>query len=233
MIKHPVLFCLLITMASPALSSDCVILLHGLARVSNAMGELETKLQRAGYEVANINYPSRRHSVPELADMAIGEGLGLCSEKASGKVHFVVHSMGGILLRYYLSVHELPDLGRAVMLGTPNQGAELVDHLRDWPGFSILGPGAISLGTGDDGIVHEIGAVDFELGVIAGNININPLASLLLKSDSDSVVTVESTRVEGMKEHLVLPVIHTTMMRNNKLIDHAIHFLKTGNFIPL
>lgn len=232
MIKHSILFCLLAIVASPALSKDCVILLHGLARVSNAMGELETKLNRAGYEVANINYPSRKHSVPELADMAIEEGLATCNEKTDEKIHFVVHSMGGILLRYYLSTHELPKLGRSVMLGTPNQGAELVDHLRSWPGFSILGPGAVSLGTDENGIVHEMGAVDFELGVIAGNININPLASLLLKSDSDSVVTVESTRIDGMKEHLVLPVIHTTMMRNNRLIDHAIHFLKTGNFIP-
>jgi hypothetical protein len=107
-----------------------------------------------------------------------------------------------------------------------------VDRLRNWPGFSLLGPGAKSLGTDASGIVRELGPVDFELGIIAGDTNINPLASLLLESENDSIVTVESTRVEGMQEHLVLPVIHTTMMRNNDLIDHVIHFLKTGNFIP-
>ena len=226
----PIVFTLMFS--ASALGNECVILLHGLARVSNGMSELATKLQRSGYEVANIGYPSRKFSVPELAESAIGEGLQSCSEKTDGKVNFVVHSMGGILLRYYLSVNDLPNLGRSVMLGTPNQGAQLVDRLRGWPGFSLLGPGAYSLGTAEDGIVHEIGAVEFELGVIAGNVNINPLAGLLLNSESDSVVRVESTKVEGMKEHLVLPVIHTTMMRNNRVIDHAIHFLKTGNFIP-
>lgn len=227
-----IVFLLAILATNAAQASDCVVLLHGLARVSNAMHELEVKLGRSGYAVANINYPSRKHSVPVLAEMALDEGLRSCRERGDGQIHFVVHSMGGILLRYYLSQNEVPELGRSVMLGTPNKGAELVDRLHGWPGFSLLGPGAKSLGTDASGIVHELGPVDFELGIIAGDTNINPLASLLLDSENDSIVTVESTRVEGMQEHLVLPVIHTTMMRNNDLIDHVIHFLKTGNFIP-
>ena len=225
-------FLALMLMTNTVQASDCVVLLHGLARVSNAMNELEVKLGRAGYSVANINYPSRKHAVPELAEMAVGDGLEQCRRVSEGKIHFVVHSMGGILLRYYLSQNEVPDLGRSVMLGTPNQGAELVDRLHGWPGFSLLGPGARSLGTDAMGIVNELGPIEFELGVIAGDVNINPLASLFLDSDNDSIVTVESTRVEGMQEHLVLPVIHTIMMRDNELIDHVIHFLKLGNFIP-
>lgn len=225
-------FLLALLATSPVYASDCVVLLHGLARVSNAMHELEVKLGRSGYAVANINYPSRKHPVPVLARMALNDGLEACRDSSDGRIHFVVHSMGGILLRYYLAENDIPELGRSVMLGTPNQSAELVDRLRSWPGFSLLGPGAKSLGTDASGIVRELGPVDFELGIIAGDTNINPLASLLLESENDSIVTVESTRVEGMQEHLVLPVIHTTMMRNNDLIDHVIHFLKTGNFIP-
>ncbi len=211
---------------------ECVVLLHGLARVSNSMSELERKLQRAGYTTANINYPSRKYSIPELADDAVGRGVSLCVEQNAGSIHFVAHSLGGILVRQYLSSNDLPQLGRAVMLGTPNQGAGIVDEIRAWPGFGLLGPSAKALGTDSGSIIHELGPVEFELGVIAGNVSINPLGGVLLGESNDSVVTVESTKVTGMKQHLVLPVIHTIMMRNNDVIDHTIHFLKTGNFIP-
>ncbi|MCG8414803.1 MAG: hypothetical protein MI746_11350 [Pseudomonadales bacterium] len=229
-----VLISLLYSIVAPTAlaAEECVVLLHGLARVSNSMSELATKLQRAGYTTANINYPSRRYSIPELADDAVGRGVQQCTDQGATSIHFVAHSLGGILVRQYLHVNELPELGRAVMLGTPNQGAGIVDEIRGWPGFGLLGPSAKALGTDSGGIIHELGPVEFELGVIAGNVSINPLGGVLLGESNDSVVTVESTKVTGMKEHLVLPVIHTIMMRNNDVIDHTIHFLKTGQFIP-
>ena len=217
---------------SLAQNDECVVLLHGLARVSNSMSELETKLQRAGYSTSNINYPSRRFSIPELADDAVGRGVAACNEQDASKINFVAHSLGGILVRQYLHDNELPQMGRAVMLGTPNGGASIVDEIKNWPGFGLLGPSARELGTDAAGIVHELGPVEFELGVIAGNVSVNPFGGLLIGEANDSVVSVASTRVEGMKEHLVMPVIHTLMMRDNEVIDHTIHFLKTGQFIP-
>ena len=180
----------------------------------------------------NINYPSRRHGVAELAADAVGRGLEGCRQEQAETIHFIAHSLGGILLRQYLTTDEIPELGRAVMLGTPNQGAKIVDGLEGLPLFGFLGPSARELKAGEGGVVEELGPVDFELGVIAGDVSINPFGALLMGESNDSVVTVESTRVEGMTEHIVLPVIHTTMMRNNTVIDHAIHFLKTGQFIP-
>ncbi len=215
-----------------AMEQECVVLLHGLARVSNSMSELENRLQQAGYSTSNINYPSRRFSIPELADDAVGRGVADCISQNASKINFVAHSLGGILVRQYVQQHELPQIGRVVMLGTPNNGANIVDEVKNWPGFGLLGPGARELGTDSAGIVHDLGPVDFELGVIAGNVSVNPLGRLLIGEANDSVVSVASTRVEGMKEHLVMPVIHTLMMRDNKVIDHAIHFLKTGQFIP-
>lgn len=212
---------------------ECVVLLHGLARVSNSMSELDTKLQRAGYSTSNINYPSRQNSIPELADEAVGRGVSSCEEQQASSIHFVAHSLGGILVRHYLRKNDLRNLGRVVMLGTPNQGAEIVDQIKTWPGFGFLGPSAKALGTDANGIVNNLGPVDFELGVIAGNVSVNPLGKLLMGKTNDSVVTVESTKIDGMKAHIILPVIHTIMMRNNTVIDHTIHFLKTGEFMPL
>lgn len=210
---------------------DCVVLLHGLARVSNSMGELQEKLSNSGYHAVNINYPSRKHSVDVLADDAIGRGLDSCLDAAT--VHFVTHSLGGILVRYYVENKPIENLGRVVMLGPPNQGSEIVNGMLKVPGFKFFGgPTGTALGAGAGHIPAALGPVEFDLGVIAGSTNINPLTPLFISGQNDSIVSVQSTKVEGMNEHIVLPVTHTFMMRNNEVIDNVIHYLKTGSFIP-
>lgn len=214
-------------------SVECVVLLHGLARVSNSMAELERKLRRATYEVINISYPSRSHPIDALATDAVGRGITQCRGRQADTINFVTHSLGGILLRQYLQHEPIKELGRVVMLGPPNQGSELVDGLLPVPGFKLFGgPAGVSLGTGNTSLVASLGAVDFDLGVIAGDTNVNPLNVFLISGPNDSIVSVESTKVEGMNDHRVLPVIHTFMMRDNEVIDEAIHYLKTGAFIP-
>ena len=231
MLKQLTLLSLLVVMPS-SLVAECVVLLHGLGRLSNSMSELETKLAPAGYSVANIKYPSRSHPIDALAVDAIGRGLTQCRSKGSGEIHFITHSLGGILLRYYLSQNTIPELGRVVMLGPPNQGSEIVDGLLPLPGFGFIGgPAGVALGTGEGSIIDSLGPVEFDLGVIAGSTNINPLEFLFIAGPSDSIVSIESTKVRGMNAHMVLPVTHTFMMRNNEVIEQAIHYLKTGSFI--
>ena len=222
----------LLVVLPPSLVAECVVLLHGLGRLSNSMSELETKLAPAGYSVANIKYPSRSHPIDVLAVDAIGRGLTQCRGERKSEIHFITHSLGGILLRYYLSQNTIPELGRVVMLGPPNQGSEIVDGLLPLPGFGFIGgPAGVALGTGEGSIIESLGPVDFNLGIIAGSTNINPLEFLFIAGPSDSIVSIESTKVRGMNAHIVLPVTHTFMMRNNEVIEQAIHYLKTGSFI--
>ena len=222
----------LLVVLPPSLVAECVVLLHGLGRLSNSMSELETKLTPAGYSVANIKYPSRSHPIDVLAVDAIGRGLTQCRGERKSEIHFITHSLGGILLRYYLSQNTIPELGRVVMLGPPNQGSEIVDGLLPLPGFGFIGgPAGVALGTGEGSIIDSLGPVDFNLGIIAGSTNINPLEFLFIAGPSDSIVSIESTKVRGMNAHIVLPVTHTFMMRNNEVIEQAIHYLKTGSFI--
>lgn len=232
MVRAITLFVVLVALPIAA-GADCVILLHGLGRVSNSMSELETKLVPAGYRVANIMYPSRSHPIDVLAKDAIGRGLAQCeSDGSREEIHFITHSLGGILLRYYLTENTISNLGRVVMLGPPNQGSKIVDGLLPVPGFGFIGgPAGVALGTGEGSIIASLGPIEFDLAVIAGDTNINPLEFLFIAGPSDSIVSVESTKVEGMNAHKVLPVTHTFMMRNNEVIDQAIHYLKTGSFI--
>lgn len=225
------LFIFLLSPISLARSQECVILLHGLARVSNSMAELEDKLNKAGYSAISINYPSRKYKIDVLARDAVGRGITECGNLDT--VHFVTHSLGGILVRHYLEHSTIENLGRVVMLGPPNQGSEIVNGMLGVPGFKVFGgPTGIALGSGEGHIPDSLGPVEFDLGVIAGNTNINPLSLLFIEGENDSIVSVESTKVEGMNAHLVLPVTHTFMMRNNEVVDNVIHYLKVGSFIP-
>lgn len=217
--------------APPARSGECVVLLHGLARSANSLLLMEWRLKRSGYKVVNVDYPSKEATIEDLADRAIPASLHQCRD--SEVVHFVTHSMGGILLRYYMNRVAKPParLGRTVMLAPPNQGSPVVDQMVDVPGFEFWnGIAGMQLGTGEDGLPAQLGPVNFPLGVIAGDQSISPIFSSLIDGPNDGKVSVESTKVRGMTDHIVLPVTHTFMMNNPKVFEQVLHFLKNGSF---
>ncbi len=211
--------------------SECVILLHGLARTYLSMQCMQSALQKQGYFVANVNYPSRKLPIAELATIAIEAGLNKCHQQNLQNIHFATHSLGGILVRQYSEQQVICGLQRVVMLGPPNQGSEAVDKLKNVPGYTLVnGPAGQQLGTSDDDLPKKLGPVDFELGVIAGKRSLNPILSSLLTGQDDGKVAVENTRVEGMKDFIILPITHTFMMRNKQTIRQTLYFLEHGYF---
>jgi len=208
-----------------------VILLHGLGRSSRSMATIEKSLSSLGYRVVNVDYPSTKHPIEFLADEILNDIVEPYSMHSQSKIHFVTHSMGGIVVRYYLKNHKLPNLGRVVMISPPNQGSELVDSLSDSYFFNKLnGPAGRQLGTEKDSFPLSLGSVDFELGVIAGNRSFNPLYSLIVPGPDDGIVSVERTKVAGMKDFLVLPRSHVFIMRSEDVIKQVIHFIEHGAF---
>jgi triacylglycerol lipase len=221
---------LLVTIPSSH-ATEGVILLHGLARTEKSMRDMADALRCAGYTVLNVDYPSRSATVTDLSESVISQALANPTLAGVQRIHFVTHSMGGILVRSYLTRHEIKNLGRVVMLGPPNQGSEVVDHLGDLAIFSAInGPAGRELGTGADSLPNRLGPVGFELGVIAGDRSINWINSLMIDGPDDGKVSVARTRVEGMKEHLVLHVTHPYLMENEQVIAQALHFLREGRF---
>ncbi len=209
--------------------SACVVLLHGLIRSDSSMKKLETELVNENFTVINVNYPSRDHPIEVLAEKAIDPALNQCGLEKD--IHFVTHSLGGILVRQYLSQHEIRKLKHVVMLGPPNQGSEVVDKLGNFPGFHFVnGDAGLQLGTGELSAPNKLGKAEFDVGIIAGTRSINWILSMLIPNTDDGKVSVDRTKLEGMNDHIEMPVTHPFMMKNEDVIAQVIHYLRYGNF---
>ena len=213
-------------------TTECVVLLHGLNRSWRAMEPMAAALHEAGFSTANVDYPSQAGTVEVLAPMAVNTGLVECRQAGAERIHFVTHSIGGILLRYAHAESPIPDLGRVVMLGPPNQGSELVDKTRDWPTAELFsGEAGLQLGTDADSIPTQLGPVDFEVGIIAGTGSINFIMSAMLPDPNDGKVSVESTRVDGMDDFMLVGNSHHYITESEIVIQNTVSFLRTGFFI--
>ncbi|HSH46653.1 MAG TPA: hypothetical protein VK966_12485, partial [Longimicrobiales bacterium] len=158
----------------------------------------------------------------------VAAALAACC--AGARLHFVTHSLGGILVRAYAAEHGAERIGRVVMLSPPNHGSEVVDRLEGVPFLErVLGPAAVQLGTGD-GVPDLLGPPEFELGIITGDASLNPLFSWWIPGPDDGKVSVASARLEGADDFLVLPANHTFIMREDEVVRQILAFLETGAF---
>ena len=224
----------LLVLSLPAYSAatqECVIVLHGLGRTAFSMSLIEDALVSENYLVWNEGYPSTSGDIKELSETAITDGLDFCDQNKTATVHFVTHSLGGILVRQYLQHHTISNLGRVVMLSPPNHGSEVADLLKDYTIYQfVLGPAAQQLGTDKGGLTEQLGPVKGEIGIITGVSSSDPWFSPVIPGEDDGKVSVESAKLEEMSDFITVPNGHTFIMRDDTVIRQILHFLREGMF---
>ena len=213
------------------MTGKAVILLHGISRSSKSMSTMAEALEDADYTVINMDYPSTRIKLHESADY-LHQMLG--SLEGIEEINLVSWSMGGLLVRAYLQNHPQdrdPRIHRMVMLGTPNQGAEMANLLKSNSAYKlIMGPAGQELIADPDGTIANLPVPDFEFAIIAGARGNDSGWNPFVPGDDDGTVSVESTKLAGARDFMTVNALHSFISSNPDTIDAVKRFFETGAF---
>jgi pimeloyl-ACP methyl ester carboxylesterase len=217
-------------LSDSAPDKDYVVVLHGIVRTYRSMRSLTKFLEANGYSVLNVDFPSTRIPLESLIEH-INQQVTVFNRDHQRKIHFVGYSLGGLLARGVIRRHRPPNLGRVVQLAPPNQGSEVADFWKNNFLFKwIFGLAGQDLGAKEKRFARILGPVDYELGVIAGNRTWDPISSAMISGPNDGKVSVESTKVTGFVDHIIIPATHTFIIYNREAWNQTIHFLECGKF---
>ena len=214
----------------PPDGAEAVVVVHGLGRTAASMTILVSRLKNAGFRVHSFGYPSTSEPMEALVDRLQAEVSQCCGTEAE-TVHFVTHSMGGVLVRSHLSQQPEAHRGRVVMLSPPGQGSEIIDAFADSPLLqSLVGPAASRLRTDSTGIASQLGPVRFSLGIVTGDRSLSPIGSWLIPGPDDGKVGVDQAMVDGATDFRVVSATHTFIMNRRDVAEEVVHFLRQGRF---
>ena len=203
---------------------ESVLLIHGLWLNGLAMLYLNHALERQGYAPDTFDYHSMRGTLAEHV-AALAERV---RHTPGDVVHLVAHSLGGIVALSYLGGTHDARVRRAVLLGSPVRGSEAARTLARWPAGDWLLGRSIDIWLSEFRARLDTGA---SVGAIAGSTPFG-LGSVFmhLPGPSDGVVMVEETRLEGLADHIVLPLSHSGMLVSDELAQQVACFLREGRF---
>ena len=201
-----------------------VITIHGLGRTSRCFNEAYKYFK--GHRCIGIDYPSILSTIHISAMKYVAPVL----REQTRPVNILTHSMGGILLRYYLKHYNLPQGSRVVMLAPPNKGSEVIDFMYKANIHHLTGLSGPELSTSSK-LLEDLGPIeDVETGIIAGNWTSLITGDCFFDRPNDGKVAVGSTKLEGMKDHIVMPYSHTNIMKKPDVLQQAHYFYIHGRF---
>ena len=213
---------------------ETVICIHGMGRTRFSMAPMACFFKKQGYHTVNKSYKSRSNTVDEVSTAYFKSLIPPLSNNGElgGKVHFITHSLGGILLRQYLQHHKLPEGSRIIMLAPPNRGSHVTDKYQKsaWYKLALGTKSAQQLSSREDSLVRQLKAITHEVGIIAGNKSADPWFNHCFPGEHDGKVAVSHTTLDEMTDFLVAPTNHTFLMRDPAIQQQCLHFIKHGIF---
>jgi len=206
-----------------------------MARSHRAMTEMEEGLNAAGYCTVNLDYPSTDLSIEEIAATSLPKAIESCNHFNPSAIHFVTHSLGGIIVRQLLATSRPQNLGKVVMLSPPNRGSTATDTLKEWWFYDWLnGPAGQQLSTDSHSLPNRLGPAEFPLGIITGDRHafFDFWLSKIIPGPDDGKVGVEQAKLAGMTDFLVVHESHPFIMNAPDVVAQTCFFLKNGRFAP-
>lgn len=213
--------------------NECVILIHGMGRTPRSMSEMQDYLTAAGFHTVNLGYPSTSKNIEQIAADYFPAAIEQCLQFQPSSIHFVSHSLGGIVLRTVFKNQKPEKMGRVVMLSPPNQGSEVTDALKDWWLNKWLnGPAGQQLSTNKNSHPNQLGPVDYPVGIITGDHHyfFDFWFSSIIPGPDDGKVSVARAPVEGMSDFLVVHETHPFIMDAEYVQEETLYFLKNEIF---
>jgi triacylglycerol lipase len=211
-------------------SAEHVLLVHGLAETAAWMRPLSAALRLDGFRTYAMDYPSTTATIQELTDNYLHHEIEKLATAPT--LHIVTHSMAAVMLRYYLQTRSIPNLGRIVMIAPGHAGSRMLTYLNRIPLYpAVMGPASLQSADDEKCFACTLpDALDQDYGIIAGCVPLDPLAWFVIQEPNDGRVTVESTRLGGMRDHLVLPTSHDMILFDPIAITQTREFLRRGKF---
>jgi hypothetical protein len=218
-----------------------VVLVHGFMRSGASMVPMALGLRRRGFVTRLVSQWNFSTEIPDLADglfarvMRMRDVVGRTGGYVPD-VHFVTHSMGGVVVRSMLSRHEISGPNRIVMLAPPNHGSRLAARMHErwrfpWGDFDPLR----KLMPGELGSCHTAGDPDAEIGVIAGTADRGGGFPFSMSGPPggglhDGKITLDEARLDSAADFIVVRRGHTFIMVSAEVIEQTAAFLRDGHF---
>ena len=225
----------------PPMKGKAVIVLHGICGTRLHMSKISQFLETSGrYEVFNVSYPTTQKEIAEHA-----KTLAKIIDDLDGieELNFVGHSMGNVVIRYYLNdlktaeaansgkAKKHPKFNRFVMLAPPNHGSGLARYFSENLLYkSVTGDSGRQLGHDWSQLESHLATPDFEFGIIAGGKGDDKGYNPMLSGDNDGVLGVETTKLAGAKDFIVIPALHPFLQNDSLALVYTLRFLKEGSF---
>lgn len=212
---------------------ELAVILHGIGMSPARMMFLNWGLRHAGFDTLNLSYPSLKKNIEDCAKV-VAEKIEARKIKGHRKIHFVAHSMGCLVTLELLQQKLIENVERAVLIAPPYRGSEVADLLaKNFLYNHMFGPAGQQLTTAYRKDVAYLIPSDIEVGVIAGiRAYEYPffLGTMNKTGVHDGLVSLDSTRFEGTKEHITIRMSHSFLLE--KSVTPTVHFLKHGRFKP-
>ena len=205
------------------MNTDHVILLHGLWMRGFTLAALRHRLEAADFSVELFDYAS----VLRGPEIGVADLIEKTRSHKGGKVHFVGHSLGGLVALQALQRAPEITRGRVVCLGSPLRGSAVARTVAQFPGGSLVIGKSLDVLT--SGVERWEGKQ--AVGAIAGRLPIGfGFAFGALNSPHDGTVSVAETELPGLTDHVVVPATHTGLLLSQDAAAQTIAFLRTARF---